>query len=367
MTDVAQLMLEKSIRRLEVSVLCVIIGKGSPIMWSTVVWLLYLIEIGSLAVGPSPRIKHMKAYRQLLCFRAQGIILSVAPARDGRHVFAGGGGDYIVRMWSLNNASDVRTFAGHTGHVWSIAVSPDGNRMASGGDDQTVRLWDIRTTTQISSINLMERVYAVAISPDSAYVVCGGPRHIRMCNLKSGEEIWSREIDTVSLAFEPNGRFLMSGSNDGIVHVWQVNTGNELRRFDTQVGCVWSIACSPDGSTALFGGADHSVRVWDIRSGRETLCLVGHEDSIRSVSFSPDGRSALSGSWDKTIRLWDLTTGEELGKIVGHAMPVRCVAFLPDGKRIVSGSGGGGPVKVPKKSSNRRDKDDYTIRIWEFD
>jgi WD40 repeat protein len=109
---------------------------------------------------------------------------------------------------------------------------------------------------------------------------------------------------------------------------------------------VRSVAFYPDGKRVLSGSDDFMVRIWDAEIGEEQAPLEGHHDRVRSVAWSPDGKRVLSGSRDETIRIWDMATGEEQTVLKGHHNGVWSVAFSPDGKCVLSGS------------------DDNTTRIW---
>ena len=86
----------------------------------------------------------------------------------------------------------------------------------------------------------------------------------------------------------------------------QSPVGSELRRFIGHNDDVVSVAFSPDGRTALSGSDDNTLILWDVASGSELRRFTGHRDDVWSVAFSPDGRTALSGSGDETLILWQV-------------------------------------------------------------
>ncbi|EDQ98653.1 uncharacterized protein LACBIDRAFT_298368 [Laccaria bicolor S238N-H82] len=112
---------------------------------------------------------------------------------------------------------------------------------------------------------------------------------------------------------------------------------------------VTSVAFSPDGRHIVSGSDDKTVRVWDAQTGQSVMDpLKGHDDYVTSVAFSPDGRHIVSGSEDKTVRVWDAQTGQSvMDPLKGHDDWVTSVAFSSDGRHIVSGS------------------DHKTVRVWD--
>lgn len=81
---------------------------------------------------------------------------------------------------------------------------------------------------------------------------------------------------------------------------------------------AFSVKLSLDGSTIVSGSDDAIVRVWDVASGEILKVLEGHTDSIACVALSANGSIIASGSNDLTIRLWDLTSGETLAVLEGR-------------------------------------------------
>ncbi|KAH6694365.1 hypothetical protein BKA61DRAFT_564174 [Leptodontidium sp. MPI-SDFR-AT-0119] len=113
-----------------------------------------------------------------------------------------------------------------------------------------------------------------------------------------------------------------------------------LQTLEGHTGLVTSVAFSPDGKQIVSGSDDATVRRWDAATGQQLLpALEGHTGEVTSVAFSPDGKQIVSGSDDATVRRWDAATGQQLlPALEGHTGLVTSVAFSPDGKQIVSGS-----------------------------
>jgi WD40 repeat protein len=155
------------------------------------------------------------------------------------------------------------------------------------------------------------------------------------------------ESAVTSVAFSPDGTHIISGSVDGMIRLWDAQTGQPLGQPMQHIGepmldgnVVLSVAFSPDGKRIVSSGTyDNTVRLWDAQTGQPIgQPLQGHKYGINSVAFSPDGERIVSGSNDETVRLWDAQTGRPIGTpIEGHVGWVTSVAFSPDGKRIVGG------------------------------
>jgi WD40 repeat protein len=108
-----------------------------------------------------------------------------------------------------------------------------------------------------------------------------------------------------SVAFSSNRSYIVSGSNDGKVCIWDAVSSVAQHILEGHTGCVTSVAYSPDGSLIVSGSYDCTVRIWDAVSGVAQHTLEGHRGSVTSVAYSPDGSRIMSGCDDGTVLIWD--------------------------------------------------------------
>jgi len=195
-------------------------------------------------------------------------------------------------------------------------------------------------------------VNSVAISPDGRFVLSGSwDETLRLWDLATGQCLRTLKGHTErvnSVAISPDGRFALSGSHDNTLRLWDLETGQCLRTLKGHTDYVTSVAISPDGRFGLSGSEEKTLRLWDLATGQCLRILEGHTSWVYSVAISPDGRFALSGSWDDTLRLWDLETGQCLRTFKGHTNWVDSVALTPDERFAISGSS------------------DNTLRLWDL-
>jgi len=142
----------------------------------------------------------------------------------------------------------------------------------------------------------------------------------------------------IAMAISPDGKRIVSGSDDKTIKIWDSASGDELMTLRGHDDWISSVAFSPDGKRIISGSADNTVKVWDSATGAELMTLRGHIDDVYGIAISPDGKRIVSGSIDKTIRVWNATNGDELMTIRGHHRQIGPVLFSPDGRKIISGS-----------------------------
>jgi WD40 repeat protein/tRNA A-37 threonylcarbamoyl transferase component Bud32 len=241
--------------------------------------------------------------------------------------------------------------------AWERHDVTEAERLLGEVEEPFQRTWEhrhLRSLCRRKPILLLGhggQITSVAFNPNGQRLASGSiDGTVKVWDAATGQEIRTLKGHTspvFSVAFSPDGTRIVSGSWVGMVKVWDAATGQEKLSLTGNIYDVISLAISIDGKRILSGSRDGTLKVWDAATGKEKLTLKGHSGVVSSVAFSSDGRRIASGSWDGMVKAWDAATGEEKVTLKGHSGVVSSVAFSPDGQRLVSGS------------------EDRTVKVWD--
>lgn len=229
-----------------------------------------------------------------------------ALSRDGKFIVAGLPEE--IQVWSVDDRQ-TRWVQKRTSkkHLTSIAISPDGTRIATGAEDRKVIIRDAATGKILHTLpELTSHVTSVVFSPDGTLVSLGQKGDIRFWDPSNGKEVrpfLQNRDGCREIVFHPEGKILACRSSRAIT-LWDLNTGLELRTLekgDREVTCA---AFHPHGKILASSGYDEVIRLWDVDSGTELSVLSGHNKIVNDVVFSPDGRTILSTANVYGIILW---------------------------------------------------------------
>ncbi len=141
-----------------------------------------------------------------------------------------------------------------------------------------------------------------------------------------------------AIAFSPSGQSLASGSWDGNVKIWEVETGYNLRTLTGHTGEIHAVAFSPDGRFIASGGIDERVKLWDVITGQELHNLESNSGRIDDLAFSPDGKLLAAGTMHGNVIISEVNTGKILNNIPTRTGSTTDLTFSPDGRWLVWGS-----------------------------
>ncbi|KAF1777372.1 G-protein beta WD-40 repeat [Phytophthora cactorum] len=207
--------------------------------------------------------------------------------------------------------------AGHTDWVRDVAVSDDGLYLASCGNDRSILFWDLQHMRVLQSIREHEHVVESVV-----FAKTGQEQVI--------EKIHSKKLAATGALAPANGSVSPKSNN----HEMTASSAGE----PTGAVAVASVPTVRRMKFLLSGSRDRTVRLWEAFSGMQLMMFASHENWVREVRFHPSGKYALSAGEDKTIRVFDVDTGRCVRTLdEAHSHFVTCLDVHPSLPLIISG------------------------------
>jgi WD40 repeat protein len=211
----------------------------------------------------------------------------------------------------------------HRDHVTCLAFTADGRSLISGSEDPTVRVWDLKTGRERRRWeDHRGRVEGLAVSPDGKRLAsCGQDATVRLVDLATGRPHLDPFVSrgpVYRLVFAPDGNALCAVSCD--LRAWDTRTGGPIGRVPELDQWTYALAMAAVGKTVVSGSQDGVVRIWNPSTGRLVRQWQGHRACIRLVAFVQGGTSLISSAKDGTVPSWHIDKADE-GRLVYRGPP----------------------------------------------
>lgn len=228
--------------------------------------------------------------------------------------FATAGEDGRIAIWKSGGVEPVRVLEGHEAPVVSLALSPDGETLASAAWDRTVRLWPLSGGEPVVLNGHEDNVNAVAYLADGTLVSAGYDAKLMFWKDQTTPVVFTLPSPLNALA--PFGDDALAvGGADGRVRI----VGRDgMTRDQAQIAqtAVIALAASPDGEYLAAAGLKGAIAVLEGETLQPVHNLVDPGSPVWSLAFTPDGETLLTGGSDRLVRRWDMETGAHIGPTV---------------------------------------------------
>ncbi|NET02154.1 MAG: WD40 repeat domain-containing protein [Sphaerospermopsis sp. SIO1G1] len=250
---------------------------------------------------------------------------SLAFSTDGQTLVSVGA-DSTIKIWHTGALDLIDILHKHQGNVRCVAFTPDGKSLVTGGDDRRILFWNLRDRQVENTLSLDDTAaHSMVLSEDGKILVTGSYRKIKVWRLtfnyaQKNQPENKPEIKQIytfnghshivnSLVMTTNRQYLISGSQDKTVRVWNLETGELIHTLSSHREGVYTVALSSDQQIIASGSADKTIKLWHLQTGELLATFSGHANTITALLFTASGEMLVSGSLDKTIKIWQRSEG----------------------------------------------------------
>lgn len=264
------------------------------------------------------------------------------------------GEDRIINIWDIKKGNKKSVLSNHSAEITSCAVMSNGKCLVTISEDMSLSICEFNAITSLMGAvkGHTGRIMSHSFSEQGDFIVTGSTdESLCLWDGHSGECLKKFEVKhgwVTSCRFNKNGDKVIYTSADEELRILDLEKQKNLLEINTHNTWDDSICLSSDGNRVAVPVNQTSLAIWDIVKGEKLNEFIGHEGKINKIAFSGDNKLIASCSNDQDARVWNLETGLCICLFVGHIDAVNYVAFSKDNNFLITSS------------------DDKTIRIWDI-
>ncbi|XP_066147035.1 WD repeat-containing protein 48 homolog [Euwallacea fornicatus] len=264
----------------------------------------------------------------------------------GRHLISASS-DTTVKVWNAYKGFCMSTLRTHKDYVRALAYAKDREQVASAGFDKSIYLWDINTLTALTASNntvttsslvgSKESIYSLAMNPPGSVIVSGStekvlrlwdPRTcVKLCKLKGHTET------VKALVVSRDGSQCISGSCDGSIKVWNIGQQRCIQTILVHADSVWALLATENFTYVISGGRDKKVIMTDLKNIQNTILVCTEDAPILKMCFTADQQGIWVSTSNSTIRCWKLPNEKNFKEDV--PMPSQPISVIPGDAGII--------------------------------
>ena len=286
----------------------------------------------------------------------QDCVYTLEKGHTPSHFFSSGA-DGVIALWDLNDPDNGRMIAKVESSVYALHYYAARNVLIIGKNFEGIHLIDMESRKEVGSIKLsLAAIFDIKVVKDRIIVAFGDGfvRVLDLTTLQTLHEFQATEKSARTLAIYEEAGHLAVGYSDNKIRIYKLSDWSLLKEIDAHKISVFTVRYSPDGRYLISGSRDAHLKVWEPAKDYElSQSIVAHMFAINHVEYSPDGKHFVTCSMDKSIKVWDASTFQLLKVIdkarhAGHGTSVNKLYWSSFNNLLVSAS------------------DDRSVSIWDI-
>lgn len=277
--------------------------------------------------------------------------------------FFSGAGDGMVVRWNLEDAENGKVIAKVSASVYAIHYEPERNNLIIGENYEGLHVINLDTKKELAAVRITGSAIFDIKTYQEKIIVASGDGIINILNyqkLTVQKQLKESKQSARSIAINPLTKEMAVGFSDHKIRIYDLKTYTLKYEIEAHTNSVFTLTYSPDYQWLLSGSRDAHLKVWDVNTHyRMHVSIVAHMYCVNHIAFSPDGKYFASCSMDKTIKIWD-SAQFKLLKVIDKA---RHAGHATSVNRLLWSRYGNENHKNPLISAS----DDRSISVWQVD
>ncbi len=282
-------------------------------------------------------------------------VYTVEASNHASHIFSAGGDGMIVR-WNLSAPEEGELIAKLPNSVYAIHYVATDDLLIAGHNYEGIHVLDWKEKKEVASLKLSSAsIFDIQSVNNNDLLVASGDGSLTVVDLKNmmvKKKLLHAEKSARVIALNTHAGEVAVGYSDYFIRIFSLEDYSLKHEFKAHDNSVFALRYTPDHHFLISGSRDARLKVWDVASGyTQAEEVVAHLFAINHLTFSPSGNHFVTGSMDKSIKVWD-TRSLKLLKVIdrarhaGHGTSVNKLLWTSFNDQLVSAS------------------DDRTLSVW---
>lgn len=247
-------------------------------------------------------------------------------------------GDFVIFNYETQKVIGRQKIDGSPFRAQCVAAHPSGELVVVA-NMSLITLFDFKRKRVFKQLGQkVNRIFNMAYDPTGKYIAVATDK----LQLKIWDLSLNKVVDSIPAffpcEFTADGKSIVAMTYQINLGLFDIETGGQLKTFDTGGELIQSLSLSPDGKRLAGAGYENRVKVWDIESTTRVVDLKGHTGGILALDFHPTKPLIVSGSLDETARVWNYETGKEVVVFKEQTISIHDVKFSPNGDQLATAS-----------------------------
>jgi WD40 repeat protein len=273
-------------------------------------------------------------------------------------LFFSGAGDGMVVLWDLNKPAEGELIAKLPNSVYALHYLKKKDLLVAGHNYEGIHLLDWKNKKELASLQLTSSAIFDIQSHGDNLIVATGEGMILIVDVETWiikKKILASEKNARAIAINETRGEMAVGYSDHYIRVFALEDFKLIKEIKAHGNSVFTLSYIPDSNFLISGSRDARLKVWDVAHGYQQIEeVVAHLYAINHIAFSPSGKYFATASMDKSIKVWDASEMKLLKVIdkarhAGHGTSVNKLLWTDFNNQLVSAS------------------DDRSISVWDIE